>query len=220
LRPVSVAAERPVAVVQGYSPDLSYGLLAEAAIAVRDGAWFVASNDDRTLPTSRGQAPGNGSLLQVVITATGRRPVVAGKPEPPLHAEAVARTGARRPLVIGDRLETDIEGAVKAGADSMLVLTGASTALDAVLAAPSRRPTYIAADLSALLEEQTPVTAAGPRWGGWEASASPLTLAGGGRWLDGLRALCAAAWSGEPVTHEAAESALGVLAGAEDQPVV
>ncbi len=98
LRPVSVAAERPVAVVQGFTPDLSYGLLTEAALAISGGALYVATNADPTLPTARGLQPGNGSLLQVIITATGVRPVVAGKPEPPLHAEAVARTGARRPL--------------------------------------------------------------------------------------------------------------------------
>ncbi|HEY1619408.1 MAG TPA: HAD family hydrolase, partial [Streptosporangiaceae bacterium] len=99
LRPVSTAAEKPAAVVQGFAPDLSYGLLAEAATALRAGAFYVASNADTTLPTSRGPQPGNGSLIQVLITATGKRPVVAGKPERPLHAEAVRRTGARRPLV-------------------------------------------------------------------------------------------------------------------------
>ena len=154
LRPVSLAADHPVAVVQGYAPDMNYGLLAEAGIAVRDGAFYVATNSDSTLPTPRGLQPGNGSLLQVIITATGTRPVVAGKPETPLHAEAVARTGARHPLVIGDRLDTDIEGAVRGGADSMLVMTGVTSARDAVLAAPGRRPTYIAADLGGLLEPQ------------------------------------------------------------------
>jgi HAD superfamily hydrolase (TIGR01450 family) len=122
LRPVSTAAERPAAVVQGYAPGVDYGLLAEGALAVRAGAWFVASNADVTLPGPRGLQPGNGSMVQVIATATGTEPVVAGKPEPPLHAETVARTGAKRPLVVGDRLDTDIEGAVRVGADSMLVL--------------------------------------------------------------------------------------------------
>src|SRR6266567_5207496 len=168
LRPVSVAADRPVAVVQGYAPDMSYGLLAEAGVAVRDGAFFVATNTDSTLPTPRGPQPGNGSLVQVIVTATGRRPVVAGKPETPLHAEAMARTGATRPLVVGDRLDTDIEGAVRGGADSMLVLTGVSTPLDAVLAPPSRRPTYLAAGLGGLLEPQSAV---GPRGSGHPATS-------------------------------------------------
>jgi HAD superfamily hydrolase (TIGR01450 family) len=235
LRPVSTAAQRPVAVVQGYSPDLGYGLLAEAAIAIRNGALFVATNADPTLPTPRGLAPGNGSLLAVLITATGVSPVVAGKPEPPLHAEAIARTGARRPLVVGDRLDTDIEGAVRGGADSLLVLTGVTSAMDAVLAPPQARPTYLAADLGGLLEPQPAV---GPRgtgrtdgadpadpasssdgwfgYGGWRARREPgsavLTLAGDGCWLDGLRALCAAAWSaGPPVTVDSVRPALEVM---------
>ena len=229
LRPVSVAADRPVAVVQGYAPDMSYGLLAEAGIAVRDGAWYVATNADSTLPGPRGPQPGNGSLLQVIITATGTRPVVAGKPETPLHAESIARTGAQRPLVIGDRLDTDIEGGVRGGADSLLVLTGVSAAADAVLAPASRRPTYLAADLGGLLEPQPAVgprggesparaRANGPvvvRCGGWQARRpggdEPLVLTGDGAWIDGLRALCAAAWAGEHVSDDAAAPALKAL---------
>jgi glycerol-1-phosphatase len=219
LRPVSTAAERPVAVVQGYAPDMSYGLLAEAGVAVRDGALYVATNADSTLPTPRGPQPGNGSLLQVIITATGTRPLVAGKPEPPLLAEAVARTGARRPLVIGDRLETDIEGAVRVGADSMLVLTGVTTPHDVVLAPVGRRPAYIAADLRGLLEAQPAIGPGRPgvvfRCGGWHARRppgdQPLELTGSGRWIDGLRALCAAAWSGEQITAALADSAVARL---------
>jgi HAD superfamily hydrolase (TIGR01450 family) len=214
LRPVSTAAEGPAAVVQGYAPDLSYALLAEAALAVRAGALFVASNADATLPTARGLQPGNGSLLKVTETATGVRPLVAGKPEPPLHAEALARTGARRPLVIGDRLDTDIEGAERAGADSLLVLTGVSSPADAVLAPPERRPAFLAADLGGLLVAHPAVTTDGGafRCGGWtvrfarghagsgrvpgRGAAGPTAQAeGSGDPADGLRALCAAAWA-------------------------
>jgi glycerol-1-phosphatase len=258
LRPVSTAAERPVAVAQGYGPDIGYPLLAEAGLAVRAGAWYVASNADATLPTARGLQPGNGALVQVIVTATGTRPVVAGKPEPPLHAETVARTGAERPLVVGDRLDTDIEGAVRVGADSMLVLTGVTGPADAVLAPRHRRPTYLADDLAGLLEPQPPVTAAdgGFRCGGWLArlrsvqespergglggsspragtergglggssggdgragggrsapGAAQVEISGGGSAIDGLRALCAAAWSAEAVTAESARSAVGKL---------
>ena len=83
------------------------------------GALFVASNGDLTIPGRSGIAPGNGSLVQVIAAATGVRPLVAGKPEPPLHHESVLRTGARHPLVVGDRLDTDIEGAHRVGADSL-----------------------------------------------------------------------------------------------------
>ncbi len=230
LRPVSVAADRPVAVVQGYTPDLSYGLLTEAALAIRAGAAYVATNADPTLPTVRGLQPGNGSLLQVLITATGVSPVVAGKPERPLQAEAVSRTGASRPLVVGDRLDTDIEGAVRGGADSLLVMTGVSTPRDAVMAPPGQRPTYIARDLRGLLEPQPVIGPRGSddadspagrefRCGGWVAQradgradgSGQLGLSGNGAWIDGLRALCAAAWSGGPVTPDMADQALAAL---------
>jgi len=215
LRPVTAAAEGPAAVVQGYSHDISYGLLAEAALAIEAGAFYVASNADATLPTPRGPQPGNGSLVQVLIHSTGRAPLVAGKPEPPLHAESVERVGAVHPLVVGDRLDTDIEGAVRSGADSLLVLTGVSQPVDVLLAPPQRRPAYIAADLSGLnaAHPDVIVQEGGFCCGGWtasavagspRASASPrqqgewLTVSGAGDWLDGLRALCAAAWTAGP----------------------
>jgi glycerol-1-phosphatase len=221
LRPVSTAAERPPAVVQGYGPGITYDLLAEGALAVRAGAWFVASNTDVTLPTARGLQPGNGSLVQVIATSTGQQPVVAGKPEPPLHAEAVARSGARRPLVVGDRLDTDIEGAVRAGADSLLVLTGVTGPAEAVLAPPQQRPTYLADDLTGLTGPQPEVHAAGGtfRCGGWTVCLIPagasdeagVDLEGAGPAIDGLRALCAAAWSGGPVSPGSLHSAVARL---------
>jgi glycerol-1-phosphatase len=226
LRPVSMATDHPVAVVQGYAPDLSYGLLAEASMAVRDGALFVAANADRTLPSPRGLAPGNGSLVQVIATATGVQPIVAGKPEPPLHHEAVARTGAKRPLVVGDRLDTDIEGAFKGGADSLLVLTGVSTPRELVLAPPSQRPTYVSADLAGLLEPQPRLSRPQPghpvegdvvRCGGWTArrtSGQPIELTGDGDPIDGLRALCVCSWSAQQVSEDIVDPALQVLKGA------
>jgi glycerol-1-phosphatase len=228
LRPVTTAAERPLAVVQGYSPGIGYGLLAEAAIALNAGALFVASNADATLPTPRGPQPGNGSLVQVLVHATGQEPIVAGKPEPPLHAESVQRVGAKRPLVVGDRLDTDIEGAVRGGADSLLVLTGVSKPADVLLAAPKRRPSYLAADLSGLNASHPEITtdragfdgpgadggvssASAFSCGGWTAARAAgdgdrwLTVSGSGAWMDGLRALCAAAWSAGPPSGDAQE---------------
>src|SRR5271165_7207514 len=140
LTPVSTAAYEPAAVVQGYGPGIGYGILAEGGLAVRKGALFVGTNADSTLPGPRGIQPGNGSLLQVIAYATGTSPIIAGKPEPPLHRESVIRTGAKNPLVVGDRLDTDIEAAHRAGADSLLVLTGVSHPADVVLAPPSQRP--------------------------------------------------------------------------------
>jgi len=215
LRPVSTAAEQPRAVVQGYSPGVSYSMLAEGGLAVAAGALFVASNGDLTLPSRRGRQPGNGSLIQVITTATGVKPLVAGKPEPPLHHESVLRTGAKHPLVVGDRLDTDIEGAHRVGTASMLVLTGVTGPAEAVLAPPSQRPTYLAEDLAGLLEPQPDITETDGAFGcgGWMArmSGDQLVLDGRGERIDGLRALCAAAWAGNPdasVSPEAARDAL------------
>ena len=220
LRPVTTAADRPQAVIQGYSPDISYPMLAEGSLAVAAGALYVASNGDVTLPTRRGPQPGNGSLIQVIAAATGTRPLVAGKPEPPLHRESVLRTGAKRPLIVGDRLDTDIEAGSRVGADSMLVLTGVTSPAEAVLAPPSQRPTYLAEDLTGLLEPHPVVTSqdGGFGCGGWTArwDTDRLELSGGGERIDGLRALCAAAWAGGRtsgaagghVTEEAARAAL------------
>ena len=172
LTPVSTAADEPAAVVQGYGPGIGYGILAEGGLAVRKGALFVGTNADSTLPGPRGIQPGNGSLLQVIAYATGTSPIIAGKPEPPLHRESVIRTGAKNPLVVGDRLDTDIEAAHRAGADSLLVLTGVSHPADVVLAPPRQRPTYIAETLDALLQEYPDVTRAddGVTCGGWTAA--------------------------------------------------
>ncbi|MEV0595277.1 HAD-IIA family hydrolase [Nonomuraea cavernae] len=195
LRPVTTAMDAPAAVVQGFAPGLSYGLLAEGALAVRQGALFVASNGDHTMPTGRGELPGNGSMVRVIATATGVEPLYAGKPDPPLHRESVIRTGARRPLVVGDRLDTDIEGAVNAGVDGLVVLTGVATPLDLLTAVPRQRPTYLSEDLSALLEPYPEVRQGA--CGGWRARwvDGVLRLEGDGSRIDGLRAACDAAWA-------------------------
>ncbi len=223
LVPVSTAAEQPLAVVQGFGPGIGYGSLAEGGLAVRAGALFVATNADSTIPHAHGTAPGNGSLLQVIQYATGQVPVVAGKPEPPLHRESVIRTGAKHPLVIGDRLDTDIEAAYNAGADSLLVLTGVDTPRTAALAPRHRRPTYIAEHLDALLRPYPEVTGSGPgaSCGGWTATAGDdgrLTLDGHGAAIDGLRALARAAWAAPDAAGgraaAALDDALGTLAAA------
>ena len=141
LRPVTTAMDAPVAVVQGIAPGLRTACWRKAAGRAA-GRLFVAANGDSTLPTGRGELPGNGAMTRVIATATGVEPVVAGKPEPPLHRESMIRTGAKRPLVVGDRLDTDIEGATNAGVDSLLVLTGVASPLDVLTALPGTgRPT-------------------------------------------------------------------------------
>ncbi|MEO3804872.1 HAD-IIA family hydrolase [Nonomuraea sp. B1E8] len=194
LRPVSAAAESPAAVVQGIAPGLSYELLAEGTLAVRQGALFVASNGDSTMPTRRGELPGNGSMVRVIASATGVEPVYAGKPDPPLHRESMLRTRARRPLVVGDRLDTDIEGASNAGVESLLVLTGVATPVEVLTAAPRHRPTYVGEDLGTLLRPYPEVRDGS--CGGWRARwrDGVLCLDGEGSRIDGLRAACDAAW--------------------------
>ncbi len=211
LRPVSTAAEKPAAVVQGHHPGLSYDLIAEGSQAVSRGAVFVASNADTTIPGRGGMLrPGNGSLIQVIRTATGVDPIVTGKPELPLHREMILRTGAERPLIVGDRLDTDIEGACNGNADSLFVLTGVDDPRTLLAAAPNRRPTYVSADLTGLLVPHPEVRREGAArtCGGWSVSGD-LTLSGSGDPLDGLRALCEAVWESGDV--EAGERALTVL---------
>jgi glycerol-1-phosphatase len=154
LHPVERAEDEPVVVVQGYGPDVGWRILAEASVAIRAGAAWVATNTDRTLPSPRGPLPGNGSLVAVLTTALGRQPdTVVGKPDPGLFTILARERGATRPLVVGDRLDTDIEAANRAGLDSLLVLTGVSRADEVASAPPARRPTYLAKDLSGLFAD-------------------------------------------------------------------
>jgi glycerol-1-phosphatase len=205
LTPVERFEDEPVAVVQGYGPDVDWKILAEAALSVRAGAKWMATNADRTLPSPRGPLPGNGSLVAVLRTALDRDPdVVVGKPQPALFRTAAAQSKAERPLTVGDRLDTDIEGAVHAGMDSLLVLTGVSGPADLLAAPPDRRPTYVAADLSALFgpADAVRIPADGiDQLGGWRVTrdGSAVRLDGQGEPVDALRLLCAAAWAGADV---------------------
>jgi len=150
LKPVRKWSDGPVAVVQGHSPQTGWPDLAEAALAIRAGALWVAANVDLTLPSERGLLPGNGSMVAALRAATEREPQVAGKPQPTLLRDALARGIFQRPLVVGDRLDTDIAGAVAAGLPSLLVLSGVSTAEDMIRAAIWERPNYVATDLRSL----------------------------------------------------------------------
>jgi len=196
---VESADEEPVAVAQGFAPELGWAQLAEAAYAVQRGAWHVASNLDLSLPTARGFAPGNGSLVRAVQAATGSEPSSAGKPSPTMYHLAVERAGASSPLVVGDRLDTDLAGARSGGYPGLHVLTGVNGGRDAVLAEPGLRPHYIGADLLSLLEAHAaPVEAADGWWTCGEAAArvsdGALELSGR-EGVDLIRAACGAAWA-------------------------
>ena len=131
---VRSADDDPVAVLQGFGFDLTWEQLNEAAIAIHRGAHWVATNIDPTRPTDRGIVPGNGAAVDAVRQAVSVAPEVAGKPYRPLVDATVARLGAVHPIFVGDRLDTDVAGAVAAGLDSMLVLTGAHGAAELVAA--------------------------------------------------------------------------------------
>ena len=155
---VVTSADEAEAVVQGYSPSLAWKDLAEASYALaRDIPW-VASNTDMSVPTARGIAPGNGTLVAAVAAATGRTPVVTGKPHEPIMELARSRAGAVRPLVIGDRLDTDIAAARAAAMDSLLVLTGVNSWRDLLTLSPEELPTSVAPDLRFLHGHRDAVT--------------------------------------------------------------
>jgi glycerol-1-phosphatase len=213
LRPVRSFDDKPDAVVQGLSQTLGWPELAEAALAIRAGAVWVAANVDKTLPTERGLLPGNGALVAALQAATGAEPQVAGKPGPQLMKDAVGRGDFRAPLVIGDRLDTDIEGANAADLPSLMVLTGVNDARDAVYAEPAQRPTYIGHDLRCLHEDAR-VLAVGPQ-PGWrvEVGDQAITVSANGDGDDGdglsiVRAVADAVWDADgPVSIEAGDDA-------------
>lgn len=151
------AEDAPSAVVQGFAPEVGWTQLAEAAYALAvpeddGGIPWIATNTDWTIPQARGIAPGNGTLVSAVHTAVGRLATVAGKPEVPIFHEAVARFSAQHPLFLGDRLDTDILGANRAGIPSALVLTGIDRPKHVLAAPAGSQPTFILSDLRQLHE--------------------------------------------------------------------
>ena len=211
LRAVAPSSPEVVAILMGFGPDISWRDLAEASYAVAAGALFVATNTDRTFPTPEGIAPGSGAFVAAVQEASGVTPLVAGKPEPTLYRNAIDRFQSKNALVIGDRLDTDIAGAVNAGLTSLLVLSGICSAKQAVLASVGQRPDLIAADLQGLVTEQVfirDIANSGQRWEhrGWSARVEDSVVvvtapaqdhgpsADG---VDGVRCAAAAAWAQE-----------------------
>jgi glycerol 3-phosphatase-2 len=225
LRPVESAEGDPAAVIQGFGPDVGWKALAEASVALRAGAQWIATNVDITLPSPRGPLPGNGSLVAALATATGLRPEVIGKPEPAMYVAALADGSSASPLAVGDRLDTDIAGACAAGLRSLLVLSGVSSAADLLAARPHERPSYLGRDLRAL-QLSHPATQIGTGESSCGAARARLVdgiatveLATEGATsdgLDGLRALCGLAWStasdsDNPPVTDMYQSALRIL---------
>jgi HAD superfamily hydrolase (TIGR01450 family) len=197
LKPVGVRDDAE-ALVSGYGPDVSWHDIMRAAVRIRDGLWWVASNSDLTIPTSFGVAPGHGVLVETLRRFAGVEPVVAGKPSRPLLDETIRRVGGARPLMVGDRLDTDIEGAVSAGIDSLLVLTGVTGLPELVAARPGERPTYLSVDLGGLAVAHPEVAVedgvASVR--GWTAcvDGGSLVVRGDGKPDDWWRVVAAVAW--------------------------
>lgn len=202
------ADDRPAAVVQGFAPDVGWLQLAEASFALADeSVHWVATNTDWTIPQARGVAPGNGTLVSAVHTAVGRLPVVAGKPERTMYDLAIERFDARAPLVIGDRLDTDILGANRAGIPAVLVLTGIDRAKQVLAAGKEERPRYVLSDLRELAEPypEPKISRSGDAVRVRDASvrldgAAVRILERGGREIDLLRAASTLIWnSGRPI---------------------
>ncbi|MCL2315934.1 MAG: HAD-IIA family hydrolase [Actinomycetia bacterium] len=198
---------RPEAVVQGYHPELPWSLVDEACLALADGAAWYATNADPTRPTERGDVPGAGSQVAILKACfPEREPVIAGKPCTPLLDDMKTQLGSRRPILVGDRIDTDVTGAVRAGIDSMLVLTGAHGKADLVAAPLGQRPTFLGWDVRGLVQpprRATSADATGSTWTCGQARAraafdlvaqveGPLTT-----WreqLDALWALASLCW--------------------------
>ena len=221
---VERAEDAPVAVVQGWYPDMTWNQMAQASFAVEHGAAYYVTNHDLTIPRELGIAPGCGSMIQAVVNATGVEPIAsAGKPESAMYDEArlLAAGADRRPvakercLAIGDRLDTDIEAGNRGGYDSLAVLTGVTNPLELMLAPRHLRPTFISRDLRAL-NEPMPAPRREPD-GRWACGRSVAALDADGRVsvsdtdsMDALRAACCAVW-------EATDG--GVALDAGDLPV-
>lgn len=140
---VQSADDQPDAVIQGFDPGLGWAQLAEASYAVNAGAPWFATNLDRSVPRERGIAPANGALVEAVSFGTDRRPLAAGKPEPVMFTQAGETLSLKSPLVVGDRLDTDVLGGNRAGYATALVLTGATAEAQARSAEGQERPDWI-----------------------------------------------------------------------------
>ena len=203
---VGSSDDKPEAVIQGFAPDVSWKDLAEASYSIQNGAVWVATNNDWTLPQEKGLAPGNGTLVGAVHTAVGQLPVVAGKPEPAIFQTALNLFEPEKAIFVGDRLDTDILGANRANIASVLVLTGVSTRKDVLAAAPQERPHYIVESLQELLVDYKEPKQTKRGWSCGKASVEllgdkVLVTEGDPQSIEALRAACNVIWNSEKHIH-------------------
>lgn len=189
-------------VIQGFAPDVAWTDLAEAAYAVSGGAVWIGTNSDWTIPREKGIAPGNGTLLSAVHTATGTMPVVAGKPERPIYKTAFSRFKGERYVAIGDRLDTDILGGNRAKIDTIIVLTGVDKAKQILAANKDERPSYIIPTLAELHQPYDAVALDGDTasCGGVTVTLKDAVLrvqTGDPTSVQALRAAAALVWHGD-----------------------
>lgn len=206
--------DKPAAVIQGFDPSVAWTDLAEASYSINNGAKWVATNQDWTIPREKGIAPGNGTLVSAVHTAVGQLPVVAGKPEPAIFKTALAHFESKQAIFVGDRIDTDIRGANRAEIDSVLVMTGIATRKEVLGAKPEDRPKYIIATMAELLHDyQTPK----PTKRGFACGKAEVELLGNKvvvthgdpKGIDALRAACAVIYGSDtPIYGLDVESAL------------
>ncbi|WP_256127955.1 HAD-IIA family hydrolase [Arthrobacter sp. SDTb3-6] len=199
---VDSAKATPDVVIQGFEPSLGWEDLAEAAFAIHGGAAWIATNTDLTIPREQGIAPGNGTLVAAVRAAVDRDPLVAGKPQAPLFHTAARRLGADRPLVVGDRLDTDILGGNNAGMATALVLTGVDSVESALKAKSAERPRFIIDTLKDFYQPYPEVARDDGRVTCGAAAAAVadgvVTVAGDRDDLNAWRAACAVWWAAVP----------------------
>jgi HAD superfamily hydrolase (TIGR01450 family) len=183
------------AIVQGYWPDMPWRMLGVAAKVINSGALWVGTNADWTIPTAFGTSPGNGTMIQALKIATRKEPLlIAGKPDSPLMQSAIARTDAKRPLMIGDRLDTDILAANRIGIDSLLVISGVTDLKELFEAKPELRPTYLAWDAAAVQDVMTAVVVDHGLVSLHDWRVASDGLSGQGDALDAIRVLAVAVW--------------------------
>lgn len=211
---VDSAKDRPAAVIQGFAPDVSWKHLAQASFAVQQGAIWIATNQDWTIPLEAGIAPGNGTLVGAVHTAVGILPDFAGKPFRPIFDQAFEQLGVKRPLMIGDRIDTDIRGAKTVGIASACVLTGIATRKELIGAKIEDRPDFILEDLSGLFQKYPKIKKTKRGYESGKALVEQLgnkvvLVDGKPDSIDTLRAATSVVWNSEvPIYGLEIESAL------------